>query len=365
MQEFMMRQEEGRRQHEIELMEKQVEIERLWNEEIRKNRRADKMEPWRDSDQPEAYLVKFERVMAEAGIPKKEWPKRLVPLLTGKALVAYSSHVPPAATNQYDNLKEAMLEAMGFSLSHCRRAFWTHQKKHSDTPQEICQQLEFYLNHLMQNCKTVADCKCEFLIGKLLSYYPPEVAEFVLFRKPQTSLEAANLIQDHQDGRQFWRDRRQGRPWNRRSYDRNSGPEEEGYRHDSAGGLRDGEYRHGHDSEKCEADKNGQFKYGGRPSGGKDQSSRFGGSSGNSMGDRQDGVWIPTCYKCGKKGHKRPECPSWVGRIITPTRKESLKVDGKIGSMTIDTGAQQTVVRADLVEDHEYTRETIRLMGYN
>ena len=46
-----------------------------------------------------------------------------------------------------------------------------------------------------------------------------------------------------------------------------------------------------------------------------------------------------------------------------------MKVDGKIGvdqcSMTIDTGAQQTVVRADLVEDHEYTGETIRLMGYN
>ena len=43
MQEFMMRQEQGRRQHERELMEKQVEIERLRNEEIRKNRRADKM----------------------------------------------------------------------------------------------------------------------------------------------------------------------------------------------------------------------------------------------------------------------------------------------------------------------------------
>ena len=41
----MMRQEEGWRQHERELMEEQVKIERLWNEEIRKNRRADKMEP--------------------------------------------------------------------------------------------------------------------------------------------------------------------------------------------------------------------------------------------------------------------------------------------------------------------------------
>lgn len=354
MKEFMMRQEEARRKHEKELWDKQLEVERLRNEEIKRNRRADKMEPWRDTDQPEAYFVKFERVMAEAKIPKHEWASRLVPLLTGKALSAYSSHVPPAAASDYQSLKEAMLEAMGLSRNHCRRAFWTYQKKHSDTPQDICQQLEFYLNRLMQDCGTVADCKREFLMGKLLSYYPPEVAEFVLLRQPKTALEAANLVQDYQDGRNSWRDRGQlyRKPWHSKAHDYGN----------SAGGLREEGSRR--DSvAKREPDTYGEHRHGSKQSGWKVQRDDSKGSS-NEVNDR-----TPTCFLCGKKGHKRPDCPNRVGRVITPTRKESLKVDGRIGghdcSMTIDTGAQQTVVHASLVEDHEYTGETIRLMGYN
>lgn len=39
-------------------------------ERNRRNRRVEKMEPWRDADKPEAYLSKFERMMKEAVIPK-------------------------------------------------------------------------------------------------------------------------------------------------------------------------------------------------------------------------------------------------------------------------------------------------------
>ena len=53
--------------------------------------------------------------------------------------------------------------------------------------------------------------------------------------------------------------------------------------------------------------------------------------------------------------------------MINPKRQEALKVEGKVGvhecDMTIDTGAQQTVVRAGLVVDEEYTGETISLVG--
>ena len=56
MQKFMMRQEEGRRQHERELTEKQVERDFGMKILGRTGEHADKMEPWRDSVQPEAYL---------------------------------------------------------------------------------------------------------------------------------------------------------------------------------------------------------------------------------------------------------------------------------------------------------------------
>ena len=117
MRDFMYRQEEVRRQHKKELLEKQIEIEKLRTEENRRNHRAEKMEPWRDTDKPEAYFSKFERVMKEAAIPTNEWASRLIPLLTGKALTAYSSHVASSATKDYSALKAAMLEATWVSQS--------------------------------------------------------------------------------------------------------------------------------------------------------------------------------------------------------------------------------------------------------
>ena len=130
------------------------------------------------------------------------------------------------------------------------------------------------------NCKTAADCKCKFLIGKLLSYYPPRGSRICRIPKTADLDELAwrqpTLYQDHQDGRQFWRDRRGGRSRNRRPYDRSAGGlQEEAYRHDSTrrAGL---PQRWGiHDSMKCEANTSGKVQY--------DQSSRFGGSSGKKV----------------------------------------------------------------------------------
>ena len=108
MRDFMIKQEQSRRQHEMELLEKQLEMEKMRTEQNRRNRRVEKMEPWRDADKPEAYLFKFERVMKEAAIPSEEWASRLIPLLTGKALTAYSNHVSVTATSDYETLKTAL-----------------------------------------------------------------------------------------------------------------------------------------------------------------------------------------------------------------------------------------------------------------
>ena len=79
-------------------------------------KRAEKLEPWRDTDLPEAYFTKFERAMTEADIPQAEWASRLTLLLTGKALTAFHKNVPEAAMDSYIDLKEALLEALGLSL---------------------------------------------------------------------------------------------------------------------------------------------------------------------------------------------------------------------------------------------------------
>ena len=81
---------------------------------------AKKITPWQDHDQPVPFLCKFEDSMMAAEIPRDHWPKRLLPLLTGKAAAAYTCHVHTEAKDDFPKLREAMLTAMGKSKDACR-----------------------------------------------------------------------------------------------------------------------------------------------------------------------------------------------------------------------------------------------------
>ena len=71
-----------------------------------------------DEDQPEAYILKFEDTIKQAGIPQQEWPQRLIPMLTGSALTAHSREVPEDAKESYPEFKEALLN-LWLSVKQC------------------------------------------------------------------------------------------------------------------------------------------------------------------------------------------------------------------------------------------------------
>ena len=94
--------------------------------------------------------------------------------------------------------------------------------------------------------------------------------------------------------------------------------------------------------------------------------------------------FVPTFFQCGKKGHKRTDCPTkWkvelvgnskqyepivqdtvlsnkdtVSLVVVPVTQKCLYVSGKIGNvecqMRVDTGAGQTIVEAKLVKPSEH-----------
>ena len=346
MEELRLRNEELKRSEEKSI-ETQGRLERK-EEQRRLQRRAEKMEPWRDCDQPEAYLVKFERVMTEVAIPGDEWANRLVPLLTGKVLAAYHAQVPPTAAKSYDELKEALLDALGLSVDHCRRKFWSFHRKYSDSPQEVLRQIETTFHGLTHRCKSVKEMEWEMVLGRFLSTYSSDVVDYVMLCKPKTTVEAANLVQNYLEGKQGWRDRR---PFGSKPYDR------------GASGLCDEQSRADHVCREVE-NKGEQHAQGGSHKPG--VSSQKDGTRQGSTAYR-DYAWKPTCFTCGNKGHKQFECPKCIRRVVSPKRRGPPMVVGKVGKkeceVTIDSGAQLTLVREDLVDRKEYTGETLNLMS--
>ena len=63
------------------------------------------------------------------------------------------------------------------------------------------------------------------------------------------------------------------------------------------------------------------------------------------------------------------ECPNKIARIQIPTGGSCPRVEGKIGkvpcSMLVDTGAEKTMVSAELVQPERYLGKTIPLTGFN
>ena len=68
------------------------------------------------------------------------------------------------------------------------------------------------------------------------------------------------------------------------------------------------------------------------------------------------------------KGHRKSECPEKVARVIEKGSPKSKILKGTIGKtpceLTLDTGADCTVVREDLVSHHEYTGKTSTVGDY-
>ena len=117
-------------EHDFRMLEKQLELELLSQKESNKQKIAHKIMKMEDSDQPDAYFCRFEDIMIEAGIGREEWPQRLRPLLTGRALAAYVNNVPAEAKEKYTALKKALLVALGLTT---RLDIWTMTKKCGDS----------------------------------------------------------------------------------------------------------------------------------------------------------------------------------------------------------------------------------------
>lgn len=317
-----------------------------------KLKQADRLEKWHEGDQADAYLAKFETVMTECDIPNEQWRGRLVNCLTGRVLTAYRSVVQGGDCKSYDDMKDKLLEAMGLGIEQTRRKFWTPSRRLTDSPLDMLRQLDSSYSRITRDCSTPELLRQEMLIGRLLSLYPTDIADYVYLRTPTNAHQAAQYLQNYLDTH----------PWKKRNLD-NLHPKVSGF----GGGSGQGGGDPGYNREYSSRDySNRREPYGN----GKDYKPvRDDGKGKEERSYKRDAShFVPTCHGCGVKGHIKPECPNKVASVRNSGHSKGRTLQGKIGvnpcRMTLDSGADHTVVRADLITETDYTGRSSRVGDY-
>ena len=372
-------------EHQNKVWHRQKDLDDSRRDRDRKRKLADKIVPWTNKDQPAFYLRKFEDTLSTAGISKHKWASRLVPLLTGIASRAYTTSLSEEAKVDYDLLKMALLKAFERSKEACEREFWSFRRKDGDATTYIIRELLSMAETFMENCNRIKEAAQTVATGEFFSLYSLEDANHVRARKPETFLDVANFMTERQAMKNQFRTRRppNTKPWSRlgdwlrNSRDKDSPPGDWRSRCDVNQDSKEG--HHSPQLGKFMSVENNPF-YGGSQVKPQDRT-----------GDRVN--FVPTCFGCGKKGHKHPDCPqkqkvgcvnnsgneSEIARrkktsessesVIAAIRLPGLYVEGRVCqracSVRFGTGADRTVVDTNLVQETEYLGRNVTLEGFN
>ena len=105
-----------------------------------------KLPKFKEGDDPDVYLKSFERLLVLHKVHKREWALRLIPLLTGKALEAFS-RLREEDSVEYEKVKTAILVRYELTLEAYREKFRNAFQLHDESFREYTVRVEGFFRH--------------------------------------------------------------------------------------------------------------------------------------------------------------------------------------------------------------------------
>ena len=202
--------EHDRREREhrvqVELMQEQMQAMRGWMErsmtrEDERVGRANQMNELRltklsDSEDIEAYLTTFERMMRVYEVPEDRWVFKLAPQLTGKAQQAYAALGADEAV-EYRRVREAVLRRYDVSEESYRRRFRTTRKERNETFRELAVRLGDLAKKWLAGCDSMDEVVDKLVVEQILDTMGSDLKIWVSEKKPKSGSEARGLADDY------------------------------------------------------------------------------------------------------------------------------------------------------------------------
>lgn len=105
-----------------------------------------KLPKFKEGDDPDVYLKSFERLLVLHKVHKREWALRLIPLLTGKALEAFS-RLSEEDSVEYEKVKMAILVRYELTSEAYREKFRNAFQLRDESFREYTVRVEGFLRH--------------------------------------------------------------------------------------------------------------------------------------------------------------------------------------------------------------------------
>ncbi|CAC5374158.1 unnamed protein product [Mytilus coruscus] len=108
-----------------------------------------KLPEFKEGDDPDVFLRSFEKLVVLHKIPKPEWALRLVPLLCGKALEAFS-RLSEEDSRDYDKIKTAILSRYELTAEAYREKFRSAGQFSDESFKEFAVRIIGFLRHWIE-----------------------------------------------------------------------------------------------------------------------------------------------------------------------------------------------------------------------
>uniref|UniRef100_H3AFR2 SCAN box domain-containing protein n=1 Tax=Latimeria chalumnae TaxID=7897 RepID=H3AFR2_LATCH len=150
-------------------------------------------------DDPDAFLLTFERVAVANGWPKEQWALRLAPFLTGEAQAAYRA-LPNDRAYAYDHVKVAIKDRLGISSETYRQKLRGERLGTGERPQVLAHRIQDLCQRWLtpetrSSHKIVDSVALEQFLWALIA-----IARWVGRHRPSTLATGIQLAEEYVDG---------------------------------------------------------------------------------------------------------------------------------------------------------------------
>ncbi|KAJ8371920.1 hypothetical protein AAFF_G00298720 [Aldrovandia affinis] len=147
---------------------------------------------YQQGEDMENYLLRFERMAKTWVWPEGQWACRLVPLLTGKALEAYTA-MDEERSDVYRDLKEALLRKFDITPETYRLRFRSITASPGETPRETYDLKGLYRRWMHPEIHSKEEIGETVSLEQLLKVLPHDMRIWVKEHKPKDGVTAAKL----------------------------------------------------------------------------------------------------------------------------------------------------------------------------